>query len=518
MIAGPDGTGKTTLSMALEKGMFANVPVRRVHHTRGLGVLPHRRFAPGSSTQPHRHPLYPAWLSLIKWFYLLVDFRVGWTLRISPFVRRGGWVLMQRGWLDSQVDPRRYRLPPAPGLVRFLGRLVPRSDLSLVLEASPEVIRERKKELSLDELERQMRAWRELLPGDQRTIHVDASLPADEVLKLAEEHIARSWKSRSEAHRRTRSAGLPRRIRSRWILPTSPRRLARSGLNVYQPVTFRGRAGWELARLTASLGLFRLLPAGLPSPDGVDAALAPHVPPGGAIAISRTNHPGRYVALVLGPDGSCVAAAKLATDPESREILQREAANLSALGQYLPPPVSAPAILLQDEGLLLLEAIDWRPRAFPWKIPQDVAFALGAFFRAGTNGGEAPTGLAHGDVAPWNLFRAGQGWVLFDWEEARPDAQPFHDIAHHLVQSSALLGRPSTRTILAGLRGGGWVAESIRAYGHGAGIPVADALAHFVEYLRTSLGTLDLATPDGRKGARTRGRLLRDLTQSGEQQ
>jgi hypothetical protein len=212
-----------------------------------------------------------------------------------------------------------------------------------------------------------------------------------------------------------------------------------------------------------------------------------------------------------------LAAAKLATDPESRETLQREAANLASLGPYLPPPVSAPAILQQSEGLLLLEAIDWRPRAFPWKIPRDVAFALGAFFRAGTNGGEAPTGLAHGDLAPWNLFRAGQGWVLFDWEEARPDAQPFHDIAHHLVQASALLGRPSPRTILAGLEGKGWVAESIREYGRGAGIPAADAPDHFVEYLRTSLGTLDLTTPAGRKGARTRRRLLRDLDQPGEQ-
>jgi thymidylate kinase len=518
MIAGPDGTGKTTLSMALEKGIFANVPVRRVHHTHGLGVLPHRTFAPGSSTEPHRHPVYPAWLSLIKWFYLLVDFQVGWTLRIRPFVRRGGWVLMQRSWWDSQVDPRRYRLPPAPGLVKFLGRLLPRPDLSLVLEAPPTVIRDRKTELPLDELERQMRAWRELLPGDQRTYYLDASLPADEVLKLAEKHTAGSWKSRSVPHRGTRSAGLPWHRRPRWILPTAPRHLAKSGLNVYQPVTFKGRAGWELARLTASVGLFRLLPTGTPSPDGIGTALAPHVPPGGAIAISRTNHIGRYVALVLGPDGSCIAAAKLATDPESRESLRREAANLAALGPFLPPPVSAPAILQQDEGLLLLEAIDWRPRPFPWKIHPDVAFALGSFFRAGTNGGEAPTGLAHGDVAPWNLFRAGEGWVLFDWEEARPDAQPFHDIAHHLVQASALLGRPSPRAILAGLEGKGWVAESIRAYGRGAGIPAADAPVYFVDYLRTSLETLDLASQDGRKGARTRRRLLRDLTRPGEQQ
>jgi hypothetical protein len=507
MFAGPDGVGKTTLSHGLEYGLFADVPLARVHHARGLGVLPHRGHSPGSSSDPHGRPPYPALMSMVKLLYLFLDFRIGWSVRVRPFVRGGGWVLLQRHWWDIVVDPTRYRLHPTPRLGKFLGRLLPRPDLVLVLEAPAGLIAGRKNELPRHELARQMLVWRNLLPAGQRRAYLDAGLPIHEVVRLAAEEIC--------ALRGERSRGwvnLPSRDRARWFVPRSPRAATMSGLNVYHPVTAKGRFGWRLARLAARGGLFRLMPDGTAPPAEVQDALAPYIPVGGTLAAGSANHTGRFVALVLEPGGACRAVAKVATEPHGQQLLDEEADRLASFGPLLPHPLSPPTLLAREAGVLLFEPVPWRPRRRPWRISPDVAFALGGFFRGRRSEAHPNTGFAHGDVAPWNLLRTRDGWVLVDWEEARADGLPLHDLAHHLVQSAALLGRPSHRKILSGLRGRGWVGESIRAYAAGAGLPLEEATRVFVAYLQSSLQVLDPDTVDGRRGIRTRLALLRALT------
>ena len=62
------------------------------------------------------------------------------------------------------------------------------------------------------------------------------------------------------------------------------------------------------------------------------------------------------------------------------------------------PPLSAPRILVEDQGLLLLAAVPWRVRPSPWVLEPDIAGALGAFFRSGAiDGPDGPRGPAHGD-------------------------------------------------------------------------------------------------------------------------
>jgi DNA polymerase III delta prime subunit len=506
MLAGPDGVGKTTLAQELAQGLFGDVPLRRVHHARGMGVLPRRRHAAGSSSKPHGSSVYPRFLTMVKLVYLFVDFRVGWAVRVRPFVRRGGWVLLQRHWWDIVVDPTRYRLYPSPRLGAFLGRLLPRPDIVLVLEAPAGMIAERKNELPQPELARQMRVWRTLLPAGQRRAYLDAALPVREVVRLAGEEIC---SLRDEA-----SPGwvnLPTRDDARWIVPRGPRAAAVAGLSVYQPVTWKGRLGWRAARLVARLGLFRLLPAGVGPAAEVRDVLTTHVPLRGTLAVARANHPGRFVVLLLEREGTCTAVAKVATDPRGRQLLEDEADRLAAFGSLLPHPLSPPKLLGRESGVLLFEPVRWRPRRRPWRLPPEAAFALGGFFRGRRVETHPTSGFVHRDVAPWNLLRTREGWVLIDWEEAEANGSPFHDVAHHLVQSAALIGRPSHRKILSGLEGKGWVGESIRAYAAGAGLPMEEVTGCFVAYLQSSMQAQDPATVDGRRGIRTRRALLHAL-------
>jgi hypothetical protein len=489
VVAGPDGTGKSTLAGALPErcpAMFRRAA--RIHWRPGLlprpGAVVGRE--PGDPSTPHARPPYGRVPSLALLGYYWLDFLVGGWARVTPTRLRSGLVVMERGWWDLAVDPRRYRLRVSPWLVRRLGALLPRPDLTLVLETSAERLRHRKAELPTAELQRQSAAWREVLPARLRSRRLDAARPAEQVVADAAEEVLELLEARTVARLDAGWAGLPTRRSARWQVPRGPRGTAAAALAVYQPMKPTSRVGWEAARLLAAAGGLRLLPRGEAPPRVVRQALAPYLPPGATLATARVIHPGRerYVALVLDRDGGCQALAKVGADQAAADELAREAAAIEAFGPLLAGPVSAPKVLAAEPGVLLLEAASWRPRWRPWHLEPEVAAAMGAFYRAGAVGPGLQPGPAHGDFAPWNLLRTADGWVLIDWEDAAASEAPFLDLCHYLVQGHAMLGRPSRRAVLDGFRDRrGWVGEAVAAYADGAGLPVDEAAPALRRYL-----------------------------------
>jgi thymidylate kinase len=492
-IVGPDGSGKTTLIDALLQGVLAGRPIMRI---RKVGTLP-RRTMPGITvTEPHKDPPYPFGLSYLKTAYVFCDYFLGWWLRIRPFVKAGGWVIVERGWWDIAVDPRRYRMSTPSRLLWALGRLQPLPDLLLILEAPAEVVYARKKELTMEELDRQMRAWRKHLPAKQKHLFIDATRPVDEVVRAGEAEVVRLRKELA-GDAEAEKVAVPR-----FVLPSSPPAAARAGLRIYHPMTPRGLAGWNGARLLAGMGLARLLPVGDSVPDEVAGALAPHLREGMLLAMATTNHPGRYVALGLHPDGSCEWVAKLASGPEGEAALAAEAEAVRELSGLVVAPLSPPRLLRGETGLLLFAGVEWKPRLRPWYLPPEVAAAVGSLFAAGAE---------HGDFAPWNLYRTHSGWALLDWEEARRDPAPHHDLLHFLVQGHALLGRPSKSELLRGLAGRGWVGRAVITYANAAGLSETRALDQLPAYLKQSADLLDEDLEDGRRGIEARRALLAEL-------
>ena len=495
LVVGPDGVGKTTVRHALAESAPPGITIE----TDRRAMLP--RWTKGAVTEPHRQEPYPTQLSIAKTFYYFADALLNWVLWVRPAIRKGVWLVRERGWWDMAVDPRRYRLRPHPRLFRFLGRLLPRPDLILVLEGSPAMVWARKPELTKEEIARQARAWHTELPSWQRRVYLDVALPLDEVIRQASREIEEVVEGTSSG-RTPGWTGLPSRDTPRWTMPRAPRRVAKSALRVYHPVTVRGYGGWVAARVFASVGGFRLLPAGpVPTKEILDT-VRPYAAGAASIALARTNHHGRYIALLLGSRGEGRGIAKIATDESGRVALKREAEATALYGSLLPDPLSAPRILDCGEGVLLFEVVDWQPRLRSWRIPEDVASALGRFFSAGKSGDGGPAtnrcvGLAHGDFAPWNLLETHRRWVLIDWDDAHAGAPPFYDIFHYLVQSTTLLGRPSRRALMLGLEGNGWVGRAVAAYASGAGVAIAEAPRHLESYLEESARRVDLATREG---------------------
>jgi GT2 family glycosyltransferase len=220
--------------------------------------------------------------------------------------------------------------------------------------------------------------------------------------------------------------------------------------------------------------------------------------------VARSNHAGRYTALVLTEDGEHHAIAKIATDELGREKLTCEARALAGLANRLEPPLQAPGVLAKHRGLLLLEAADWQPRGRPWRLPPAVARSLGSLFAAGMTEAGDTRGFSHGDFAPWNLLREDDTWTLVDWEQGQK-APPFRDVLHYLVQAHVHLGRPSRRRILAGLRGEGWVGRALRAYAEGAHLDVSHARRHLAAYLAERLAMPPESAEEAVERQRLRG-------------
>lgn len=494
---GPDGTGKTTVTSSLIEHLDA--PVVHIHHR--PEVLPYPTpDATRDFTQPHVGESHTRLRSLFKVLYLYLDWLLAWALRIGPHRRKGGWVIIQRPWWDMLVDPLRYRLDISPWVLRFLGRLMPSPDLTVLLEGSPSVIRARKPELSEEQIQQQAAAWREVISAVGGIV-VDVDRPVDscvsDVMKAA------------RAHATGDRLNLGSIRDGNWLLPRKPAGAALAAVGIYQPMNRRGRAVRLLAQIGAISGMTRFMPRG-EIPEKLYEAIWQWLPERGTIA-ARWLRRGRWFVLVIGGDGRPTSALKVALTSEARKSIARERAALEVVEPLMGSPVMVPELREASDSALVMRPVGWKAPKRPLELPEEVAGALGTIF-ASTKGwnGEVLRGRVHGDFAPWNVLWDGRQWVILDWEESRPDGPPFYDIFHFFVQCHSIMGRPAAAEIIDGMRGSGPVAVALEAFARGAGIDPSLSREYFDAYLRISADWLDPSERLYRTGIAKR-RALQDL-------
>jgi thymidylate kinase len=475
-LAGPDGAGKSTLADELgATALGAFRRVSRLHLGPGLLPAPGRLLRRRARDRALPHEARPSGLagSAARVAYLFADTRLGWSVRVTWPRLRSGLVLLERGWWDLAVDPRRYRLASPAWLTRALGRLGPRPDLVLVLDAPAAAIRRRKAELPTDEVERQRRAWQALAAGDPRRYRtVDTGRTASEALADALELIDEALVERQlrldgsalalRCLGRVRRGGRPYAIvapgrRPRWVLPTGSAGPVAWGL--YRPTSAR-----RVAAAIAVEGACRL-PGGpgrrieLDVRAGVGPALAEALGCDAvelAAAIPRDAHRAGRVALAVRSRGRLAAFAKVeAADPAR---LRHELALLEALAACDLERLVVPRVLacFEWEGcaVLALEPLRTSFRSQPDAgEPEVEALAelgrLGDALRPvlGASEGRIPV---HGDFAPWNASRQRTGGlVLWDWEEARLGL-PLEDLFTWRARALLHLGHGTPEGLVAG--------------------------------------------------------------------
>jgi len=174
-VIGPDGAGKSTLVGALARDLPLPVLVRYMGLTGGLMPRAEALRVPGLVFAARTGILWSRWL------------------RALAHSARGGIVVFERHTLDAYV-PSGAALGPAGRLSRRLqGRVVPRPDLVLLLDAPGRTLHERSGEYDAEVLERWRAAYAALERRVPNVVTLDAERPPDAVRREAEKHVWRRY-------------------------------------------------------------------------------------------------------------------------------------------------------------------------------------------------------------------------------------------------------------------------------------------------------------------------------------
>lgn len=169
-VMAPDGAGKTTfLNALLDK--LAAFNSRRVHqdvatlfHFRptlipNLGEIGEKAKVMKQDvdfTNPHRAKPANSLSSFIRLSYYIIDYMLGFNYYIRKDVQYGKFSIFDRYSYDLLVDPLRSRIKLPLFIRKLFVRLTPKPKLAFYLRAPANVIFERKQELTLEEIERQL--------------------------------------------------------------------------------------------------------------------------------------------------------------------------------------------------------------------------------------------------------------------------------------------------------------------------------------------------------------------------
>lgn len=188
-ILGVDGVGKTSVIHAVEPVLSAssNSAVTIRHLRPGL-LPPLARFKGKTGVayerviDPHGSTPSGFFGSLLRLSYLMFDYIFGYWLQIRPkTAKQPAIILFDRYAYDMALDPRRFRIGLPCKIIDWFLSLAPKPDLILCLHAEPQVIAERKQELPLEEIQRQVEALRAFAHKEPRAILVSTEGTMEEV-------------------------------------------------------------------------------------------------------------------------------------------------------------------------------------------------------------------------------------------------------------------------------------------------------------------------------------------------
>lgn len=197
VVLGADGSGKSTVIAQIEdhlKPAFRRT--QYIHLRPRLGISEDPNSSP--VTDPHGQPARGWLISIIKLVYFLFDYGIGYVVNIYPQLVRSTLVIFDRYYHDLLVDSRRYRYGGPRWLAKFIGQLVPKPDLWVLLDAPAEILQARKQEVSFEETARQREEYINLVESLPNSLRVDTTCPLDNVIADLDKAILNYMATRSE--------------------------------------------------------------------------------------------------------------------------------------------------------------------------------------------------------------------------------------------------------------------------------------------------------------------------------
>ena len=196
VILGSDGSGKSSVIGRVLSELDPAFRRTFSFHLRPKFGLKETEDRP--VVNPHEKAPRSTLASIFKVFYFWFDYMAGWLADVRPKTVRSTLVLFDRYFHDMQVDPKRYRYGGPMWLARFIGKIIPKPDLWILLDAPPEVLQERKQEVPFAETARQRDEYLKLVKDLKGGFIVDASQNLDSVVSDVNAIILKHMAERME--------------------------------------------------------------------------------------------------------------------------------------------------------------------------------------------------------------------------------------------------------------------------------------------------------------------------------
>ena len=121
-------------------------------------------------------------------------------MKVRRLLVRSTFVAFDRYYHDMLVDPKRYRYGGPMWLARWVGKIIPKPDIVILLDAPAEVLQARKQEVPFKETARQRQAYLKLVRGMKNGVVLDASQPLEKVVEDVNRTILNSMAERTRKH------------------------------------------------------------------------------------------------------------------------------------------------------------------------------------------------------------------------------------------------------------------------------------------------------------------------------
>jgi len=178
---GTDGSGKSTLIQnikpALNSAFHKAVYYEHMRPNKFPSIaklLGKKEHFDGPVTNPHESKPSGSLGSLVRWSYYMLDYTLGFYLKVYPkkSIRSCVWIF-DRYYYDYLIDPRRSRINLPQWLFKLGQMLIPEPDIIICLGTDAKAIHQRKPELSLEEVERQVLALRDFSMTHKNALWID---------------------------------------------------------------------------------------------------------------------------------------------------------------------------------------------------------------------------------------------------------------------------------------------------------------------------------------------------------
>ena len=200
----PDGAGKSTVINRVKEtvsGSFygVNLYYMRPRLFKNLGhynkLNPTEEAA--TNDNPHGVVCDGVFKSAVRFFFYNLDFQLGTLLKVNRKKIAKEFVIFDRYYYDYFADMKRYKYSLPAWFPAAFEWMIPKPDMVFVLDGDPKVLYDRKKELTISELEKQCSVFRRLAQNRKRFYAINVDRDVDTIVDEITETILREMERRT---------------------------------------------------------------------------------------------------------------------------------------------------------------------------------------------------------------------------------------------------------------------------------------------------------------------------------